>query len=92
MITEWFIQRWQDFLTWFLGIFSPADFELPDWFVNFDDSLNDVMEAGGVLIAWFEWAGMLAVAGVVLFIYSIGLGAKTLRAIAAHLPFVGGAG
>ena len=85
MIIEWFIERWRDMFVTVLGWFSPEDFEVPDFFANFDQTVNDVLAAGGVLIAWFEWVGMLAV-------YGSGLAAKTLRAIAAHVPFVGGAG
>jgi len=91
MIVEWFISIGVNMSAWFSSLF-PDDFEVPPFFAGFDDQLNSVFSNVDGMGVWADWLYILAVVGVVILVWGIGLLVKLARAIAAHIPFFGGAG
>lgn len=91
MITEWFITLWRDLVLAVIGWFE-TDWEVPSFLLEFDDFVNGFLANVAGLGAWVDWVYVFVVIGAVLVVWTVGLGLKLARAIAAHIPFVGGAG
>ena len=91
MITEWLMSIGVLVSNWFASLW-PTDFQVPDFIVNLDTMINDILANLSGVGVWADWVFILAVVGVVLVVWLLALGVKVLRAIAAHIPFFGGAG
>lgn len=91
MIVEWIVGLAAGIGSWFAGLF-PTDWEPPEFLVDLDGTLNGVLANLGGVSVWADWVYIFAVVGAVLLIWGIGLVIKLARAVAAHIPFFGGAG
>lgn len=91
MITEWLLNLAAGFVAWLATLF-------PEWegfestFGQFAGFLSELMGAFVGLGVWVPWAVIAACVGVQITAWLLSLSGKTLRAVAAHIPFFGGAG
>lgn len=90
MITEFFIGLGLSIARWFVGLFP--EWQAPAGFASLDDTVNGFFARFDGVGVWAPW-GLLGVCiAVALSVWGIGLVVKLARAIAAHIPFFGGAG
>lgn len=90
MIVLWFFSVAAGFVQWLASLFPVL--ELPDQLVNLDDGFNSVFAMGDGLGAFVPWPVIGVLAAVPLTIWVGGLTIRALRALIAHLPFIGGRG
>lgn len=90
MITEWLISVGAAISDWFVSLL-PTD-PPPAFIQNFNSMMNSLMSNLSGVSVWVDWAFVLGVVGVVLAVWVTGFGVKFVRAVAAHIPFFGGAG
>lgn len=90
MIIEWLLGIGATVSNWFASLFPV--WEPPEFLATFDDIVNDVLQNVGGIGVWADWVFILVVVGAVVSVWLIALGIKVIRAIAAHIPFFGGAG
>lgn len=91
MITEWLMSIGAGMSGWIASLF-PTDWEPPEFLAELDTMVNDVIGTVDGLAVWADWGFILSVVVLVLGVWVIGLTVKVGRAIAAHLPIVGGSG
>lgn len=91
MITEFLIGVGVAIANWIATLF-PQDWEPPTFITELDTTVNSVIANVDGMAVWADWAYILAVVGVVVLVWGIGLSIKLARAVAAHIPFFGGAG
>lgn len=90
MIVEWLISLGATVSNWFASLFPVWD--VPEFLVDFDATLNDVLGNLSGVGAWVDWLYILLIVTAVMAVWGIALLIKVARAVAAHVPFVGGAG
>lgn len=90
MILEWLMRVGTGFASWVVSLFPSID--MPDAIVNLDSSIEDVLQLGAGAGVFIDWTYIGIVAGVPLAIWALGLLVKAIRALLAHIPFVGGKG
>lgn len=90
MIIEWLMSVAGGFVQWLAGLFPVL--ELPDELVHLDDSFNNVFAMGDGLGAFIPWPLVGAIAALPLVVWVGGLTIRALRALVAHLPWIGGRG
>jgi hypothetical protein len=90
MIVEWIIYIATGFGEWVAGLFPTLD--IPAELVNLDDSVNQLFMYGEGLGAFIPWGVVGTLAAIPLLVWVAGLTIKTIRALVAHIPFVGGRG
>lgn len=76
--------------TWFISLFP--DWDAPAEVVNFDSTINGFIGGFSGLGVWAPWPLVIFCAVASVGAWVIGLTIKAVRAIAAHIPLVGGAG
>lgn len=90
MIVEWLIYISTGFAEWVGGLFPTLD--IPGELVNLDDSVNGLFLYGEGMGAFVPWGVVGSLAAIPLLIWVGGLTIKALRAMLAHIPFIGGRG
>jgi hypothetical protein len=90
VISEWFITIGIGFAGWVVGLFP--EWDVPSEVAGFDDMLNGFIAPFSSLGAWVPWTVIFICVGLAVAAWVIGWGVKAIRAVAAHVPFVGGAG
>jgi hypothetical protein len=90
VIVEWLIFVGASISEWFASLFPVWD--PPEFLVTFDDQLNGIMANLSGVGVWADWVYILIVVGVVIVVWGFSLLIKLARAVAAHIPFFGGAG
>ena len=91
MITEWLLSLGVILSDWFASLF-PSDFEVPAFFTELTAFMDDLFTNAAGLGAWIDFTFIITTVSVVLAVWAIAFGVKIARAVAAHLPLVGGAG
>lgn len=91
MVTEWVFDVFVS-LAAFVGSWFVVEWEVAPFFVNFDSTINDVLDNLSGVGAWVDWGITFTVVGAVVLAWIVGLGVKLVRQIAAHLPVIGGSG
>jgi hypothetical protein len=91
VIVQWFIQLAQGFASWVVSLFPVLD--LPDGLVNVDSTINDLFSTWGAGMAPLaDWPFVTACVAIPLAVWGSGLLVRAIRALIAHLPYVGGKG
>ena len=75
---------------WLAGLFP--EWEIPEFFAEFDATINSLMGSLHGVAVWADWAYILVVVSSVVFVWGFAFIVKLARAVAAHIPFVGGSG
>lgn len=91
MIVEWLIGLGAIVSDWFASLF-PTDWEIPPFLAGLDETVNDILANLSGVGVWADWVYIIGVVGVVLALWATALLIKVARAVAAHVPFFGGAG
>ena len=89
MITDWLLDVAVNIVTWFLGLIPPLDLDPSLTSGEAFQVLADLVEGFGV---WVSWPVLVVCVGAVAGTWVIGVGAKGIRALIAHVPQVGGSG
>ncbi len=90
MIIEFLFDLAAGFVEWIAGLMP--DFEPPVWMA---DPLGPIATALGFMSSFGNWVDFVAIGSILLTavtVYVIAFGSKFIRALLAHLPFVGGKG
>lgn len=90
MISEWFLDLMAGFLGMIADAFGPWD--PPAELTDAAHGAAGVLQNWSGMGAWVEWSVLGACMAVQLGVWATVLGIKLARAIAAHVPVVGGAG
>lgn len=90
MISEFFINLGIGFATWFVGLFP--EWDVPAEVESFDSTVSGFIGPFANLSVWIPWALVLFCVVTAVGAWAIGWGVKSIRAIASHIPFLGGAG
>lgn len=90
MIIEWLMRVGTGFASWVVSIFPTLD--LPEGIVNLDDHITSVLALGAGTGVFIDWTYIGFVAAIPLSVWALGLLVKAVRALVAHIPFVGGKG
>lgn len=90
MITEWLATTGAAIGAWFASLFEPL--ELPEWAIDGADGIYEFLDSASGLGHWFAWETLSVVVGGLVVVFGVTFGAKLLREIAKHIPFVGGGG
>lgn len=90
MIIEWLFGLVEGVSGW-LAEQMPDD-ELPDFLVNLDGMVNDVIDNVDGIAVWADWVYILAVVSAVVLFWGLAFVVKIIRALLAHVPLFGGAG
>lgn len=90
MIVELMAQVGANFVIWLASVMP--EFEIPEFMLDQRSALIDVLQNFEGLGVWVDWQvlGFCLTATSVCFV--IGLSARALRAIIAHIPQFGGGG
>lgn len=88
MIIEWIMELSAGFLGWMASL-APEIEQIPD---DVTDPLGPLVEAVAGTGHWVDWLSIGVIVGVVTSLWLIAFGLKFARALAAHIPFVGGNG
>lgn len=82
------------FVAWFIGLIGSAfpDWEPPVELTQISGMVADLMGRFGGLSAWVEWPVLTGCIAVSLATWAAVAGLKLIRAIAAHVPALGGSG
>lgn len=91
MISEFFINLAFGIVTWMTSL-AGTDWEVPAEIASFDDTLSAFIGSFSGLGVWAPWVLMLTCVGIAVGTWIVCLVIKALRAVAAHVPMVGGAG
>lgn len=89
MITEWLLGLGAGMAEWFATLIPPLDLPAEITDGSAFDTVAGIFAGMGV---WVEWSVLILVSGAVLASWISGYAARAIRAIAAHVPFLGGAG
>lgn len=90
MFIEWLAQVGAAIGEWFAGLIPPLD--IPDELVHLDEAINSIFEYGNGLGAWIDLQLCAAILAIPLVVWVVGLSVRAIRAIIAHIPFIGGGG
>lgn len=90
MITEWLMSLGVVISETIAGIFEPI--EVPDWMIDSTANLVGFVNSASGLGVWVPWEALGLAAALLTVVFVVTFGAKLVRAIAAHIPFLGGAG
>lgn len=90
MIIEFIIGVGSDVAAWFSTLF--ASWEVPEWVADPLAAVYSFLDTASGLGVWFPWAVLAGVVGSLVTVFAVTFGAKLVREIAKHIPFVGGAG
>lgn len=90
MIIEWIASVGSGIGAWIGTLFQPI--VLPAWVTDPLAVIYDFLDSASGLGVWFPWQVLSWVVGGLVTIFSITFGAKLVREIVKHIPFVGGAG
>jgi hypothetical protein len=90
MIVEWFAAVGVAIADWVASL-MPA-IEIPDDLVHLDAAINSIFEYGDGLGAWIDINLCAVVLAIPLAVWAVGLTVRAARALAAHIPFIGGGG
>lgn len=91
MITEVIVAVGMMIAEWFVGLFS-TDWEVPTEIVAFDETVNAFIGDFGGLGVWAPWPLLISCVVICVTVWTVGIILKASRALAAHVPFFGGAG
>ena len=91
MISEFFINLAMGFVTWLTSL-AATDWVVPPEIASFDDTVSGFISSFVGLSVWAPWALMIGCVTVAVTTWLVCLLIKALRAVAAHVPLVGGAG
>lgn len=90
MIVEWLISVGAAISEWFAGLF-PTDAP-PAFVTEFGSLMTTLLDNLDGVAVWADWIFVLGVVSAVLGVWVTGVLIKFIRAVAAHIPFFGGAG
>lgn len=90
MISEWFLGLMAGFVGMLGDAFGP--WEPPKQLTDGADGVNGVLQSFTGMGVWVEWPVLSACVAVQVGVWLTVLVIKLVRAIAAHVPAVGGAG
>lgn len=90
MITEWFISL----MAGFVGMLGDAfgEWTPPAELVDASTGVSDVLANFNGMGVWVNWTILTACVVIQLATWATVVGIKVLRALAAHIPQIGGAG
>lgn len=88
MISEWFLQIALGFTVWLADALT---FDVPDPSTVFGP-VAGIVQGFASMGVWINWAALGVAIAASLGTWAACLGIKSLRAVAAHVPVVGGAG
>lgn len=89
MISDWMIDVALGFALWFLDLLPPI--HLDPQFLD-GSYLQLVLDWFDGLGVWVVWPVVVLCVSTVAGTWLLGFGVKALRALIAHIPFVGGKG
>lgn len=90
MIAEWFLNLAVTVNNYLAGLFP--DWDVPDFFTDFDATVNSLLASLSGVAVWADWAFILTVVSAVVIVWAFAFLVKLARAVLAHVPFVGGSG
>lgn len=90
MITEWIVSVGTSIALWFSTLFD--EMELPDWAVDGLEATYSFLDDASGVGHWFAWQTLSTVVGGLVTLFLVTFGAKLIREVAKHIPFVGGGG
>ena len=90
MITEWFLQLMAGFVGMIADALGP--WTPPSELVQASTGVSDVLSNFNGMGAWVSWTVLSACVVTQIATWAVVVGAKVVRAIAAHIPEFGGAG
>lgn len=91
MIVEFFTGLGVNIAIW-LASFFPTDWEVPEFLLTFDQTVNGLLAMLTGVSVWVDWTVAITCVSVVMATWVIALGVKVVRALIAHVPQFGGAG
>ncbi len=90
MVTEALIHAALAVTGWFASLFPT--WTPPDEMLHLDTTVNGFLAQFAGIGPWIPWALVITCAGIALGTWAVCLGVKAVRAIASHIPLVGGSG
>lgn len=88
------VEKLLDLVGWIVGavadLFGP--WTPPDELVDASKSINGLLTNMAGLGAWMNWGVLAGCVATATAAWGVVVGIKLVRAIAAHIPFLGGAG
>lgn len=90
MISEFFLTLAAGFVSWLGSLFG--EWEPPPELVDMATGANDLVMQFASLGVWVDWGVIAGCVAASVATWAIVLGIKVLRALAAHIPVIGGAG
>lgn len=90
MIIDAIIAWALDIVIWIASLFQ--GFHMPLWLYSVMDMARNLLYTFANFGAWVDWLFLLACVGAVTAVYIAGFVFRLVRAILAHVPFVGGSG
>lgn len=83
-----------DLAAWFVGFIATwfPDWQPPAELVDFGGTVNGLVEMFAGLGGWVDFVVLAVCTTIVLSTWVVAATIKLLRAVAAHIPLVGGAG
>ncbi len=90
MIVEWIVSVGAAIASWVATLFPVLD--IPPSLTTLDDSMSGIFAMGTGLGAWIDWPTVGTLMAVPLIVWVAGLTIRGIRALLAHLPFIGGRG
>lgn len=90
VVSEFFIWLGITVADWFVSLLP--EWDVPPEILGFATTVNDFVAGFSGLGVWAPWPLVIACAGIAVTAWVIGLTVKGIRALAAHIPLVGGAG
>lgn len=90
MISEFFLGLAQQFVTWLAGLFGT--WTPPQQLTDMATGVSDLVTTFASLGVWVDWGVLGGCVTAAVAAWGIVLGIKVVRAVAAHIPAIGGAG
>ncbi|BDZ38074.1 hypothetical protein [Microbacterium suwonense] len=90
MISEFFVNLAAGFVGWLAGLFG--EWTPPDALTDMASSANDLVVEFASLGVWVDWGVLSGCVAAALASWAVVLVVKVVRALAAHVPVIGGAG
>lgn len=90
MITEWILQLSNGFLSWLASLFPT--YTPPSWLSDPGGWVAQLTQTVAGLGYWVNFPAIAGIVTLTLTLYITAFGFKLARAVAAHVPFIGGNG
>lgn len=90
MITSAITGAGMGFAAWIVGLFP--GFTPAAWMTTLPQQINDILQNFTGLGVWVDWTAVGIAFTATVTAYVVGFGIKLIRAVAAHIPFIGGSG